>query len=69
MTPRAKASLTRIVRPTSYTCRLARNHNRFVLDALERWHLIERRDGWALPTPVGVYAINYLYTKEGEKRS
>lgn len=60
MTPRARASLHRIVRPMGYTCRLARNHNLFVLDALERWHLIERRDGWALPTALGNYTVHYL---------
>lgn len=46
--------------PISYTCRLTRNHNNFVLDALERWDFIERRgDGWATPTELGIFAANY----------
>lgn len=67
MTPRARRSLQRIVRPLGYTCRLERNHNRFVLDALERWHLIERHDGWALPTLLGRFTIHYLEDREGER--
>lgn len=68
MTPRARRSLARIVSLVSYTCRLERNHNNFVLDALERWHMIERRGGFALPTPLGVYAVCYLEDHdEGER--
>lgn len=68
MTPGARRSLRRIVAPTGYTCRLIRNHNLFVLDALERWHMIERRGGFALPTPLGNYAIHYLDDHdEGER--
>jgi hypothetical protein len=37
-----------------------------VLDALERWHFIERRGGFAIPTPLGVYAVQYLNEQEGE---
>ncbi len=67
MTPRAKRSLRRIVRPTGYTCRLTRNHNTFVLDALERWHMITRRDGWALPTPLGHHTVQYLEELESKR--
>jgi hypothetical protein len=38
-----------------------------VLDALERWHFIERRGGFAIPTPLGVYAVRYLNEQEGER--
>lgn len=69
MTPRTLRSLRRIVRPTSYTCRLTRNHNLFVLDALERWHMITRRDGWALPTSLGAYTVQYLTDIDKGERS
>lgn len=52
------------MRPVSYTCRLARNHNRFVLDALARRGLIERRDGWALPTGLGEAVVIYWELEE-----
>jgi hypothetical protein len=68
VTPRAQRALARIVRPVSYTCRLERNHNNFVLDALERWHMIERRGGFALPTPLGNYTVHYLEDREGATR-
>lgn len=67
MTPKVRASLRRIVRPLSYTCRLARNHNNFVLDALERAEMIERRGGWAVPTPIGTYAVYYWEDRETEQ--
>lgn len=67
MTPRARQSLRRIIRPVGYACRLERNHNNFVLDALERWHFIERRGGFVLPTPLGAYAVSYLEDREGER--
>ncbi len=68
MTPRAEAALRRIVTPVGYTCRLERNHNRFVLDALQRLHMIDRRGGWVLPTPLGTWTAHYLDNREGERR-
>lgn len=69
MTPRTRASLRRIVRPFSYTCRLARNHNNFVLDGLVRWGMIERRgDGWVGPTGLGIAVVTYWEVQEPEKR-
>lgn len=65
MRPRTRASLRRIVQPTSYTCRLVRNHNLFVLWALLRRGYIEIRDGWVLPTDRGVMVVAY----EGETGS
>ena len=65
MTPRTRRSLRRIVRPVGYTCRLTRNHNRFVLDALERRGLIMRKgDGWARPTERGVVVVSYWELEE-----
>lgn len=65
LTERMRWSFRRIVRPLSYTCRLTRNHNNFVLNGLARLHFIElRSDGWARPTELGVFAFNY-YEKNG----
>lgn len=68
MTPRVKASLRRIARPTGYTCRLERNHNNFVLDALVRWEMIERHEGgWVRPTGLGLVVAAYLEATETER--
>lgn len=59
-------SLGRIVRPLTYTCRLTRNHNNFVLNALVRMAFIDelKDDGWARPTALGIFAFHY-YDKNG----
>lgn len=68
MNPRTVASLRRIVRPKSYTCRLARNHNNFVLDGLVRWGMITRcDDGWVRPTGLGIVVASYLEAQELER--
>lgn len=68
MNPRTQRSLRRIVRPTGYTCRLARNHNNFVLDGLVRWGMIERHgDGWVRPTGLGIVVASYLEALETEQ--
>lgn len=67
MTPQMLRSLRRIVSPFSYTCRLTRNHNGFVLDALEARYLITRRGGFALPTQLGNYTVHYLEDHEGQR--
>lgn len=68
MSPHTWRSLRRITRPTSYTCRLARNHNNFVLDGLVRWGMIERLDGgWVRPTGLGLVVASYLEALELER--
>ena len=65
LAPLVYTTLRRIVRPYGYTCRLTRNHNNFVLDALARWDFIELRgDGWARPTLLGVFALDH-YEQRG----
>lgn len=69
MTPGARRSLRRIVTPTSYTCRLIRNHNLFVLWALRRRGLIDICDRWVLPTDWGVLTVAYLDDHDEGERS